>query len=261
MNDRRSVDDLITAVPGEWKFDRQVSDSFDDHVRKSVPLYDEIQRMIVEMSEWFIRDGSTVYDIGSSTGETISLLSEKHQSKTDVKYFGLDTSASMIETAGKKCDSGNVQFIQQNVIEQRSFRGADMVLSLYTLQFVPVKYRLTVLKSIFRDLSENGCFILVEKVRSEHSFLEDMWLSLHWDFKKRSGLTDNMILEKERSLRGVLVPLTLEQNQDLLSRAGFRHMEVFCKWFNFAGIIAMKSESVPAGKGFLDLLKNRLKPR
>jgi len=260
VNDRRKVDDLITAVPGEWKFDRQVSDSFDDHVRKSVPMYDEIQSMIVEMSEWFIRDGSRVYDIGSSTGETISLLSEKHKSKAGLKYIGLETSASMIEAAQKKCDSGNIQFVQQDVIEQHTFAGADMVVSLYTLQFVPVKDRLTVLKRIFRDLSENGCFIWVEKVRAEHSFLEDMWLSLHWDFKKRSGLTDNMILEKEKSLRGVLVPLTLEQNRDLLRRAGFRHMEVFCKWFNFAGVIAMKSESASTDKGLLDLLKDRLKP-
>ena len=30
------VDDLITSIPGEWKFDEQVSQHFDTHVRKSV---------------------------------------------------------------------------------------------------------------------------------------------------------------------------------------------------------------------------------
>ena len=30
------VDDLITSIPGEWKFDEQVSQHFDTHVRKKV---------------------------------------------------------------------------------------------------------------------------------------------------------------------------------------------------------------------------------
>ena len=53
---RESVDKLITAIPGEWKFDEQVAKSFDTHVRKSIPLYDEVQKMVVEISEWFVRD-------------------------------------------------------------------------------------------------------------------------------------------------------------------------------------------------------------
>lgn len=74
------VDDLITSIPGEWKFDEQVSQHFDTHVRKSVPLYEEVQKAVIEISEWFIRDNSVVYDLGSSTGETISLLLQKGNS-------------------------------------------------------------------------------------------------------------------------------------------------------------------------------------
>ncbi len=32
------VDDLITSIPGEWKFDEQVSQHFDTHVRKKCPI-------------------------------------------------------------------------------------------------------------------------------------------------------------------------------------------------------------------------------
>lgn len=44
------VDDLITSIPGEWKFDEQVSQHFDTHVRKSVPLYEEVQKAVIEIS-------------------------------------------------------------------------------------------------------------------------------------------------------------------------------------------------------------------
>ena len=68
------ADELITAVPGGWEFNEEVAEHFDEHVRRSVPLYDEAQQMVVDLSEWFVRDDSTVYDIGSATGETIARL-------------------------------------------------------------------------------------------------------------------------------------------------------------------------------------------
>ena len=111
------VDDLITSIPGEWKFDEQVSQHFDTHVRKSVPLYEEVQKAVIEISEWFIRDNSVVYDLGSSTGETISLLLQKHSRKKNVRFIGVEESLPMIEIARKKCSSELVQFLQQHIEE------------------------------------------------------------------------------------------------------------------------------------------------
>ena len=33
--ERRPVDDTISAVPGEWRFDKNVSKAFDAHVHKT----------------------------------------------------------------------------------------------------------------------------------------------------------------------------------------------------------------------------------
>ena len=54
------------------------------------------------MSEWFVRDNSTIYDLGASTGETISLLLQKHHRKKNVRYIGVEESQAMIEIARKK---------------------------------------------------------------------------------------------------------------------------------------------------------------
>lgn len=236
------VDKFITAVPGEWKFNDQVAKRFDDHVRKSIPLYEEVQRMIVEMSEWFIRDNATVYDIGFSTGETIHLLQKKHKRKKNVKFIGIENSSAMISIAKSKCNSKNVEFINRDLRDVEKFSNADLITSLYTIQFLPVRQREQLLKKIYDGLCEGGAFIMVEKIYAENSFLEDMWLELYWDFKKRQGLTDKMILQKARSLRGILSPLTLTKNIELLNFAGFTDIDVFMKWYNFAGIIAFKSK-------------------
>ena len=234
------VDKLITAIPGEWKFDEQVTSQFDNHVRKSVPLYNEFQQMIVEMSEWFIRDNSVIYDIGSSTGETISLLLEKHKRKKNLSFIGVDNSASMIEAAKKKCPAENVQFLLKDVTTIDQFPKADFIVSLYTLQFLPLEARKRVLGRVYKNLSEGGAFILVEKIMAENSFLEDMWRELNWDFKRKQGLSNEMILQKSSSLRGILTPLTITQNKEILKQIGFVKIDVFAKQFNFAGIIAVK---------------------
>jgi len=236
---KKFVDDLITAVPGEWDFNEEVANSFDSHVRKSIPLYDEIQRVVVEMSEWFVREGSVIYDIGSSTGETASLLFEKHKNKK-IKIIGIEQSQSMIKTARKKCNVSNVEFLHRDVTEISKFSDSDFIISLFTLQFLPLKKRKKLLQKIYRDLSEGGAFVMVEKIRAENSFFEDLWLELYWDFKSDQGLSDDMILQKSRSLRGVLIPLTLAENINLLKTVGFSNIDTFIKWFNFAGIIATK---------------------
>jgi len=240
-NSVESVDDLILASHGNWKFDQQVSASFDSHVVKSVPFYEEIQRMVVEISEYFIKDNSVIYDIGSSTGTTLSLLSQQHISKKNINLFGIEESPSMIESARSRCTSPNVNFLLQDVISSNiCFENASFVTSILTMQFVPFNYRLKVLQRIYDGIIAGGAFVLVEKTRCESSFFEVPWLELYWDFKERQGLTDSMIRQKSKSLRGVLNPLTLQQNMDLLREAGFSNIEIFFRWYNFVGLVAIK---------------------
>jgi len=103
MNASQSVDEKISALPCGWQFDHSVAQEFDKHVRKSVPCYDQVQIMIADISEWFIRDGAVIFDLGTSTGETIARLQAKHQNKKDVHFIGIDNSLPMLEKAKVKC--------------------------------------------------------------------------------------------------------------------------------------------------------------
>lgn len=236
----KRVDETITAVPGEWRFDRDVSRAFDSHVRKSVPFYEEIQRMVVELSEYFVRDQSVVYDLGSSTGTTLDLLSNLHAGKEDVQFIGIDLSEFMINEARKKVNRPNVRFYHKNVLDAEFSPPANLMTALFTLQFLTLAERRSLLLRINRSLIEGGGFLFAEKVCAEHSCFEDMWTELYWDFKKRQGLTPEQILEKSNSIRGVLKPLTTEENLDLLRQTGFSRVEVFFKWYNWAGFLAVK---------------------
>jgi tRNA (cmo5U34)-methyltransferase len=238
--ERKRVDETITAVPGEWRFDQDVSKAFDSHVRKSVPFYEEIQRMVVELSEYFVRDQSVIYDLGSSTGTTVDMLSNAHAGKEDVQFIGFDLSESMVNEARKKVDRPNVRFDHKNIMEVEFLPPANFVTALFTLQFLTSAERRNLLSRINQGLIEGGGLLLVEKVCAAHSSFEDIWTELYWDFKRRQGLTPEQILEKANSIRGVLKPLTSEENRDLLFQTGFSPVEVFFKWYNWAGFLAVK---------------------
>ena len=119
--------------------------------------------------------------------------------------------------------------------------NASMVLMVLTLQFVRPLYRDALMSSIVQGLRENGCVILVEKVLGEDSLFNRLFIDYYYDLKKRNGYSDLEISRKREALENVLVPYKLMENREMLLRAGFRYCDVFFKWYNFCGMIAVKS--------------------
>ena len=60
------------------------------------------------------------------------------------------------------------------------------------------------------------------------------------DGKRAAGYTEDQIQRKKLSLEGVLVPVTARWNEELLRMAGFRSVDCFWRWMNFAAWIAVK---------------------
>ena len=81
---------------------------------------------------------------------------------------------------------------------------------------------------------------LVEKVRSVDRSMDKLFTDLYYDYKRTNGYSEAEILNKEASLEEVLRPVTVRQNLELLKSQGFKKVDVFFKWYNFAGIIGLK---------------------
>jgi tRNA (cmo5U34)-methyltransferase len=118
--------------------------------------------------------------------------------------------------------------------------NASVVLLVLTLQFVRPLYRERIIKSIYDGMADNGCLIIVEKVLGENSTFNRLFIKHYYEMKMRNGYSELEISQKREALENVLVPYRLEENKELLRGAGFKHVDVFFKWYNFCGIIAMK---------------------
>ena len=239
---KRSVDDTISAIPGTWRFDAEVWKSFESHVRKSVPFYDEMQRMVGELSEFFVRDDSTVYDLGSSTGATLNNLAALHEAKENARFIGIDLSESMVDGARAATKHSNVSFLHKDILDVEFSPPANLVLSVLTLQFLTLADRRRLLLRIHEGLVEGGGLIVIEKAHGDHAVFQSMWTELHWDFKRRNGLSPDQILDKANSIRGVLNPLSPSEHMKLFRQTGFYQVEVFFKWYNWVGYLAQKND-------------------
>ena len=80
----------------------------------------------------------------------------------------------------------------------------------------------------------------MEKVLGPNSTLNRLFIKHYYEFKRRNGYSDMEIAQKREALENVLIPYQFDENRALLLRNGFSYCDVFFRWYNFCGMIAMK---------------------
>jgi len=246
MQEKTTVDGSLEQSEGGWTFDEQVAEEFDAHVRKSIPLYEQVQSQVVDLADWFLQSEGEekVYDLGCATGTTIEQLVNRYGTEGPPSFVGIDIQAPMLDRARERIgDCSNVDFLQADVSSHMSFPGASMVISLFTMSFVREEDRRELVQQIYDDLEYGGAFVFAEKTRARSSQFQDIWNEEYWDFKASQGLSEEEIIGKAKTLRGQLRPLTVAEYEDILTDAGFdvdRDVDVFFKWFPWTGMVARK---------------------
>ena len=238
-------EDRLFVVPkpfvSDFNFGRETAEVFDDMLNRSVPFYAEIQRMIAEIATDFAVPGTNIYDLGCSTCTTFRDL--KHLDK-DVTFVGIDSSAAMLARAEEEMKranfSGRLVLREQDLHERLEIENASVVIMSLTLQFVRPLYREQIMKTIADGMNHQGCLILVEKVLAEETLMNRLFIKYYYDLKRRNGYSDTEIAQKREALENVLIPYRIEENEQLLLSAGLHHPEVFFKWYNFCGMLALK---------------------
>lgn len=227
---------------GGFNFGDKTAEVFDDMLDRSIPLYGELQRMIGELAAEYAQPDSVIYDLGCSTGITMSTLMKAVPDET-VRFTGLDYSEAMLDRARQRLESGEdrrwaLQHADLN--HGYSFENASVIVVNLVLQFVRPPYRDTLIRQLHKGLKEGGCVILVEKVLGNDSLFNSTFIKLYYDMKQRNGYSTMEIAKKREELENVLIPYRVEENYELLKKGGFSHMDIFYKWYNFCGVIALK---------------------
>lgn len=230
------------AVTEDFHFGKETAAVFDDMLERSVPFYAEVQRMMSELAGDFAVEGSNLYDLGCSTCTTFLALDKLVA--PGVRFVGLDSSQEMLNRAKAKLKQTKVrhefELVRADLNQPISISDASVVIMNLTLQFIRPLYRHQLMKNIVSGMRPGGALILVEKVLCRDSTLNRCFIKYYYDFKQRNGYSRTEIAKKREALENVLIPYRIEENMELLLSSGFSQCDVFFKWYNFSGIVALK---------------------
>jgi len=230
--------DKIDAKNANWKFNGSMVEHFEAHVKKSVPLYDEGHELIKKLSDYFVKDDSLCYELGSSAGTLTHKLAQHHAFR-NAKFTGIEIEQDMVNKANELYKSPNLSFICDDM-NTMTLEKADLIVSYYTIQFIHPKLRQQLIDKIYESLNWGGAFILYEKVRANDARFQDIISNLYMEYKLDQGYQPKEIIAKAKSLKGVLEPFSTEGNIDMLKRAGFVDILTVQKYMNFEGFLVIK---------------------
>jgi len=227
---------------GQWKFNGEVTAVFDDMLARSIPQYEVMREAVFQAGRRFQQDNTDIVDLGCSRGEAVApFINEFGAHNT---YWLCEVSEPMLAAATKRfqgyVDASIVKLRSEDLREWFPPTRASVILSVLTLMFVPIERRQRLIQDAYNHLVSGGAFVIVEKVLGSTAQMDQMMVDLYYDQKRRNGYTEDQIERKRLSLQGVLVPVTAAWNEELLRMAGFREVDCFWRWMNFAAWLAIK---------------------
>jgi tRNA (cmo5U34)-methyltransferase len=228
-------------VPGQkWEFDENVTACFDQMLQRSIPSYDTMRDLVFNLGTRFVNAADNVIDIGASRGEAIARLVEAHPRTT---FKAIEVSKPMADVLRQRFVNDKVLVTEDDLRYNLSSiisSSNSLVLSILTLQFIPVEYRQRIVTEIYASMPRNSAFILVEKILGSSYKTSDLMIEEYHKFKSDNGYSYEDIERKRASLEGVLVPITYAGNMELMRGAGFTNVECFWRHLNFCGWICIK---------------------
>lgn len=217
---------------GAWRFDDGVAARFDNMFQRSIPGYQTMRNCVDLMLAPFLERGARVLEAGCSNALALRRLALENP---NCEFLGLDNSPAMVSEARLRTRHLKNVEVKQGDLCALCEPRFDAILIIATLCFIEVSQRGALLSRLRRHLLPGGALIIVEKT-SEAGTGQIFRTAAYRRHKLAQGYSRKQIEAKRRSLEGVLVPLSDQQNSEL-----FKGFEVTKFWqaLDFVGYFLM----------------------
>ena len=228
---------------GDFVFDEQVADVFDDMVVRSIPGYEAIVSTIGDFAKKYYRPDSNIYDLGCSLGGVTFEIC-KQLGESDFNLVAIDNSEAMVaRLVEKKTKIGgldnSVKILCED-INDTAIENASVVILNFTLQFLPPKCRNQLIKRIYNALIPGGILVLSEKIVLDDKSLNSLFIEMYHKFKESNGYSELEISQKRLALENILIPEPISVHKSRHVSAGFNSFEVWFQHLNFVSMISLK---------------------
>jgi len=212
-------------------------------IQRSVPGYGLLISSIGLLAARYAQAGSHCYDLGCSLG-AVSLAMRQRITQANCDIIAVDNSPAMIKRGRELFAGDNTATVPVTLLcadlQDVAIANASVVVLNFTLQFIPLHERLTLIERIYQGLKPGGILILSEKIAFAEPVRQNFHVELHHDFKRANGYSDLEISQKRTALENVMIPESLADHQERLKTAGFAVSELWFQCFNFVSLVAFK---------------------
>jgi len=214
-------------------FNFQEVDQFDKHILSSIPTFADLNYLAMRMINDFSQENTYVIDVGCSTGRFLRALPKRD----GVRYLG-------VERFMKPDPQKGIEFFHGDIFDPKSYtdrgreKSASVVVSMFTMQFMPYRKRQQFISLVDTLLVDGGIFICAEKVHMNDPCIESIVQAnlLEW---KKQHFSEKEILDKTISLKSVMLCQTEKGLCEELSRIGVT--ENIWQWGQFVCKVSRKN--------------------
>lgn len=229
-----------------FRFNDDVAKVFPDMLRRSIPGYAATIEAIGSLAARYAQADTNCYDLGCSLGAA-TLAMRQGINKSGCRIVAVDSARAMTMRCREiiaEDDRQNAPATSVSVVEadirETAITNASMVVLNYTLQFLAMQDRDTLMRAIYDGLNDGGLLVLSEKVIDENEDMEQLLVDLHHEHKRSNDYSALEVSRKRAALENVLVPETVAAHRARLKKAGFSHTGVWLRYFNFVSIVAIR---------------------
>ena len=205
---------------------------FDAGVLKSVPHYRQMLSVLIDMLPFPRNKKIDLLDIGTGTGNIAYNLKKAFPHS---HLVCLDFSPNMLEVAkAKLTDFKGVEFVLADINYYKFDHKYDAVVSSLTLHHLATdKDKHNFHKKIFSSLKKGGIFINADIVLAADKVVQAINLKKWKDFILESSSAE-FVKDRYKKYLAEDRPAILLHELESLRRTGFKAVDVFWKYYNFA---------------------------
>lgn len=224
----------------ENRFKAVEADSYDDVIKRRVPLYNEMQTLMASILPFSKKEYIRVLDLGCGTGGTsVALLKEFPLARVT----GVDSSQEMLAAAAAKVkhSTWRVDFLCRDIRvvggQWPVVRGEeefDVIISAFSLHYLNEDEKKAVFSICWSALKPGGMLIYSEAVSSSSEKVYQGYMEKWKEFQRSNGFTEEEIGSHMLKFIRDVKPLTIDKQLDLMIEAGFKDVECYFKYLNWA---------------------------
>lgn len=212
---------------------------YDAKIENTIPFYSEFYRQTIDLVKALRLERGKWLDAGCGTGALVDMAINEFP---EFQYVLCDPSEAMIEQAKVKLAS------KKNVLDfcacgsqHLAYTGEfDIITAVQSHHYMQYEDRAAATQKCYNALKQDGIFILFENFAPGSARSKAIVMDRWGRYQKARGKTDDEVAQHQQRYGTNYFPITLEEHFRLLSKTGYRIIEIFWLSYMQAGIYAIK---------------------